>query len=76
MLTRAMVPDYESRQNVQSEIYGKMAAITGMGITVGPVIGGHIVDDYTNGFMIIGIVVGVCFFLNAGDIFNTFISFI
>lgn len=67
MLTRAMVPDYEKRPNVQSEIYGKMAAISGMGITVGPVIGGHIADDYSNGLMIIGIVVGGCFFINAGD---------
>lgn len=69
MLTRAMVPDYEKRQNMQSEIYGKMAAITGLGITIGPIIGGHIVDDYANGFMIVGLVVGACFVINAGDNF-------
>lgn len=67
MLTRAMVPDFERRPNMQSEIYGKMAAISGIGITIGPVIGGHIVDDYPNGFMIIGTAVGVCFFINAGE---------
>lgn len=69
MLTRAMVPDYEKNQIKQSEIYGKMAAITGMGITIGPVVGGHIVDDYPNGLAIIGVVVGLCFFINAGDLF-------
>lgn len=62
-----MVPDYEKRPEVQSQIYGKMAAISGMGITVGPIIGGHIADDYSNGFMYIGIAVGVCFFINAGN---------
>lgn len=67
------MPDYEKRENVQPEIYGKMAAITGMGITIGPVLGGHIVDDYSNGFMIIGIVVGVCFFINAGEYFKFYI---
>ncbi|KAI8424191.1 hypothetical protein MSG28_002774 [Choristoneura fumiferana] len=37
VLTRALVPDYEKNENKQSIIYGKMAAISGAGITVGPV---------------------------------------
>lgn len=61
------MPDYEQNPKLQSEIYGKMAAISGIGITIGPVIGGHIVDDYPNGFMVIGIAVGACFLLNAGN---------
>ncbi|CAB3236872.1 unnamed protein product [Arctia plantaginis] len=66
VLTRALVPDYEKDQSLQGGIYGKMAAISGVGITLGPVIGGHIVEDYPNlGFMFIASVVGSCFILNA-----------
>lgn len=66
MLTRALVPDYEKDQSKQGGIYGKMAAISGVGITLGPVIGGHIVEDFPNlGFMFIASVVGSCFILNS-----------
>lgn len=69
LLTKALVPDYESNQQKQSVIYGKMAAISGVGITLGPVIGGHIVEDHPeNGFMYIAVIVGFCFLVNAGKI--------
>ncbi|CAG4992099.1 unnamed protein product [Parnassius apollo] len=67
MLTKALVPDYESNHLKQSVIYGKMAAISGIGITMGPVIGGHIAEDNPeHGFMYITITVGLCFLINAG----------
>lgn len=62
------MPDYEKNENKQSIIYGKMAAISGAGITVGPVIGGHLAEDHPEGaFAFIGVVVGICFVLNAGN---------
>ncbi|XP_026755505.2 major facilitator superfamily domain-containing protein 9-like [Galleria mellonella] len=67
MLTKALVPDYEKNEQKQSGIYGKMAAISGAGITLGPVIGGHIAEDNPeNGFTFIAVVVGFCFIFNAG----------
>ncbi|XP_059056688.1 major facilitator superfamily domain-containing protein 9-like isoform X2 [Achroia grisella] len=67
MLTKAMVPDYEKNEQKQLDIYGKMAAISGAGITLGPVIGGHIAeDDPENGFTFLAILVGICFIVNAG----------
>lgn len=46
-----------------------MAAISGVGITIGPVIGGHIVEDFpSQGFNFIAWIVGVCFIINAGEI--------
>lgn len=68
LLTKALVPDYEKNEKKQSEIYGRMAAISGGGITLGPVIGGHIAEDYPEyGFTYIAIFVGIFFALNAGN---------
>ncbi|CAH2071530.1 unnamed protein product, partial [Iphiclides podalirius] len=70
MLTKALVPDYESDQVKQSVIYGKMAAISGIGITLGPVIGGHIAEDHPDfGFLYIAIIVTACFIANAGIVY-------
>ncbi|XP_063824095.1 major facilitator superfamily domain-containing protein 9-like isoform X2 [Ostrinia nubilalis] len=70
MLTKALVPDYEKNEQRQSAIYGKMAAISGAGITLGPVIGGHIAEDNPeNGFTLIAVIVGVCFIANAGLVY-------
>ncbi|KAL0882277.1 hypothetical protein ABMA27_000804 [Loxostege sticticalis] len=70
MLTKALVPDYEKNTQSQSAIYGKMAAISGAGITLGPVIGGHIAEDNPdNGFTFIALIVGICFVLNAGLVY-------
>lgn len=72
MLAKALVPDYENNEQKQAEIYGKMAAISGVGITLGPMIGGHIMEDNPNGaFMFIAFIVGICFIFNAGK-FLTF----
>lgn len=66
MLTRALVPDYENNQHKQAGIYGKMAAISGAGMTLGPVLGGHITEDNPDhGFLFISLVVGFCFAMNA-----------
>ncbi|XP_034829634.1 major facilitator superfamily domain-containing protein 9-like isoform X1 [Maniola hyperantus] len=66
LLTKALVPDYERDEKKQSVIYGKMAAISGVGITIGPVVGGHIVEDHPiHGFSIAAVLVSICFFVNA-----------
>ncbi|VVC97601.1 unnamed protein product [Leptidea sinapis] len=70
LLTKALVPEYENDEKVQSVIFGKMAAISGMGMTLGPITGGHIAEDYPeNGFFYIGMIVCLCFLLNAGCIY-------
>lgn len=67
LLTKALVPDYEKDEKKQSKIYGKMAAISGIGITLGPIIGGHIAEDYPrHGFSFIGVAVSIVFIINAG----------
>ncbi|CAG9795171.1 unnamed protein product [Diatraea saccharalis] len=67
LLTKALVPDYEKGEKEQSAIYGRMAAVSGAGITLGPAIGGHIAEGYPdNGFAFIAIIVGICFLVNAG----------
>lgn len=72
MLTKAMVPDYEANEQKQGEIYGKMMAISGVGITLGPVIGGHMAEDYPDhGFSFLSAVVGICFLINAGKTSNS-----
>ena len=69
-MTKALVPDYKKNERTQSNIYGKMAAISGVGITVGPVIGGHIVEDFpAAGFNFIALLVGVFFIINAGILY-------
>ncbi|KAJ8733371.1 hypothetical protein PYW08_001669 [Mythimna loreyi] len=70
MLTKALVPDYEKNEQKQSAIYGKMAAISGTGFTLGQVVGGHLADDNAeNGFTLIGIIVGICFTINSGLVY-------
>ncbi|CAG9559672.1 unnamed protein product [Danaus chrysippus] len=70
LLTKALVPDYEKVESKQSQIYGKMAAISGVGITLGPIFGGHIVEDFPHyGFTIIGAIVSTFFLINTGLIY-------
>lgn len=52
------VPPYE-----QAGAYGKLAAISGLGFIVGPVIGGHIAD-HEHGFSFITFIILVCFWIN------------
>ncbi|XP_075971546.1 major facilitator superfamily domain-containing protein 9-like [Anticarsia gemmatalis] len=66
VLTKALVPDYEKNEQKQAGIYGKMAAISGAGITLGPMIGGHIAEDHPeNGFLLIAVIVGIFFAMNS-----------
>ncbi|XP_026737440.1 major facilitator superfamily domain-containing protein 9-like [Trichoplusia ni] len=70
MLSKALVPDYEKDEKKQGDIYGKMAAISGVGITLGPIIGGHIAEDNPeNGFLLIAIVVGIFFAINSSIVY-------
>ncbi|XP_069358151.1 major facilitator superfamily domain-containing protein 9-like isoform X2 [Maniola hyperantus] len=66
LLTNALVPDYERDEKKQSVIYGKMFAICGVGIALGPVVGGHIVEEHPiHGFRIGAVLVAICFLANA-----------
>ncbi|XP_061711077.1 major facilitator superfamily domain-containing protein 9-like isoform X1 [Cydia pomonella] len=70
ILTKALVPDYERSEKKQSDIYGKMAAISGVGMTIGPVIGGHIAEDHPEeAFKLVSTIVGICFIANAGLVY-------
>lgn len=72
ILTKALVPTYENDHKIQSEIYGKLSAISGVGMTTGPIIGGHIAEDFPqHAFTFVAILVGLCFLLNAGNNNNT-----
>lgn len=56
------------KSDVQSEVYGKMAAISGVGITLGPLVGGHILEDYpTYGFSMACTLSSALFVLNSGS---------
>ncbi|XP_034834380.1 major facilitator superfamily domain-containing protein 9-like [Maniola hyperantus] len=66
LLTKAMVPDYERDEKKQSVIYGNMFAICGVGIALGPVVSGHIVEEHPiHGFHIASVLVAICFLVNA-----------
>ncbi|XP_045765679.1 major facilitator superfamily domain-containing protein 9-like isoform X2 [Maniola jurtina] len=66
LLAKASVPDYECDEMKQSVIYGKMFAICGVGIALGPIVGGHIVEDHPiHGFRFVAILVAICFLVNA-----------
>lgn len=54
------IPPYK-----QAGAYGKLAAISGVGFIVGPVVGGHIID-YEHGFSFVTIIIMVCFLINIG----------
>lgn len=60
------MPDYEKDDTKQSAIYGKMAAVSSAGMTLGPVVGGHLAEDHSKGFMIVATIVGAIFVLNTG----------
>ncbi|KAK3907705.1 Major facilitator superfamily domain-containing protein 9 [Frankliniella fusca] len=52
------VPPYE-----QAGAYGKLAAISGLGFIIGPVVGGHIAD-HQHGFSFVTTIILVCFWIN------------
>ncbi|XP_077288115.1 major facilitator superfamily domain-containing protein 9-like [Arctopsyche grandis] len=68
-LSKAFVTDIV-KSDVQSEVYGKMAAISGVGITLAPVIGGHISEDYPDhGFLTVCMITSILFVVNAGLVY-------
>lgn len=52
------VPPYE-----QAGAYGKLAAISGVGFIIGPIVGGHI-SDHKHGFSYITVIILLCFWVN------------
>lgn len=68
LLTKSITPDYESDPKKQAVVFGRLATVSGLGMSVGPVIGGHIAEAYPeNGFTIIAFIVGTLFAVNTGS---------
>lgn len=62
------------KNDEQADVYGKMAAVSGIGIALGPMIGGHISEDNPeSGFSIACSVACLLFIFNAGKLVLLFI---
>lgn len=65
-----MTLDYVKDVGQQSVVYGKIESLSGVGLSLGPIIGGHIVEAYPDyGFTLITVIIGVIFTINTGIIF-------
>ncbi|XP_047984164.1 major facilitator superfamily domain-containing protein 9-like isoform X2 [Leguminivora glycinivorella] len=70
VLTKALVPDYETSEKNQSQIFGKIAAMSGMGMIVGPFVGGHLAEGFPEYVLpLVALIVGGCFSVSAGLVF-------
>lgn len=65
LLTNALAPDYVKDGEQQSVAYGRIASLSGIGMSLGPIISGHIMEAYPDsGFTIITTTMGAIFALN------------
>lgn len=70
VLTKALVPDYETSEKKRSEIFGKIAAMSGIGMIVGPFVGGHLAEGFPEHVLpLVAIIVGSCFSISAGLVY-------
>ncbi|XP_031768600.2 major facilitator superfamily domain-containing protein 9-like isoform X2 [Galleria mellonella] len=66
LLVKALAPDYEIDSSEQAAVFGKLAALSSVGMSLGPIIGGHIMEVYPeNGFTVITCCSGLLFIVNA-----------
>ncbi|KAM3967172.1 major facilitator superfamily domain-containing protein 9 [Aphomia sociella] len=66
LLVKALAPDYETDSTKQSVVFGKLATLSGVGMSLGPVIGGHIMEAFPdNGFTVITSISGCLYLVNA-----------
>ncbi|CAB3239104.1 unnamed protein product [Arctia plantaginis] len=71
LLVKAVIAENCNDTNEQGVLYGKLIAIAGLGMSVGPVVSGHVIEAYpTNGFTILSCVVGAVFAVNIGFIYS------
>ncbi|XP_075971467.1 major facilitator superfamily domain-containing protein 9-like [Anticarsia gemmatalis] len=69
LLIKAAITEYGSTTKEQGVLYGKLIAIAGFGMSVGPIISGHVIEAYPkNGFPILTSVVATMFALNTAII--------
>ncbi|KAJ0178932.1 hypothetical protein K1T71_005707 [Dendrolimus kikuchii] len=67
LLTNALAPDYVKDGAQQSVAYGRIASLSGIGMSLGPIISGHVMEAYPDsGFTIITSAMGIIFALNFG----------
>lgn len=70
LLIKAVITEYGRDANEQGILYGQLIAIAGFGMSMGPVISGHVVEAFPNyGFSILTSVVGTMFAVNTGLIY-------
>ncbi|XP_063377629.1 major facilitator superfamily domain-containing protein 9-like [Cydia fagiglandana] len=70
VLIKALVPDYETNKKKQSEIFGKIAAMSGIGMIVGPFVGGHLAEGFPEHVLpLVAIIAGGCFSVSAGLVY-------
>jgi hypothetical protein len=64
-----MAPDYTREPSEHSAMFGKLVTLSGMGMSVGPMASGHIVELYPDsGFKIITFIVAGVFAINACEL--------
>ncbi|CAH0407258.1 unnamed protein product [Chilo suppressalis] len=65
LLAKSIAPDCVKESDDHSALFGKLSTLSTMGITVGPVISGHLVEAFPdNGFTIITFIVATMFAIN------------
>ncbi|CAH0763906.1 unnamed protein product [Diatraea saccharalis] len=65
LLTRSIAPDYVKEPEQHSGLFGKMSTLSGIGMSVGPMVSGHLAEAFPdNGFTIIAFVVAVIYTIN------------
>lgn len=68
LLSKALAPDHVKDVGSQSVLYGRLVSLSGVGMSVGPIIGGHIMEAYPNyGFTVITTIMGALFAVNLGN---------
>ncbi|KAJ8733452.1 hypothetical protein PYW08_001750 [Mythimna loreyi] len=65
-LTRAMAPDYIDDKNDVTVLYGKLKSLAGIGLALGPILSGYIMEAFPeNGFNIMCTILSGVIILNA-----------
>ncbi|KAK6986454.1 major facilitator superfamily domain-containing protein 9 [Biomphalaria glabrata] len=68
-ISKAFLADIVSKESLPAEL-GKFNSFSSIGFIIGPIIGGHLADS-SGGFMLVALVAGVVFLINAALIWWT-----
>ncbi|XP_063824031.1 major facilitator superfamily domain-containing protein 9-like [Ostrinia nubilalis] len=67
LLTKSAAPDYEPDPLKQAVAFGRQATISGIGMSLGPMVSGHVAEAYPEyGFTVLACITAVLFGVNAG----------